>query len=84
MTCCGPPPRSRVATPPAALVGKLCSSKRQQNTLTTAIKEYGALRRTVHAARYLANAIYRRRVAEIVGLLKVPRETIYRCFVLHR
>ena len=31
----------------AALVGKLCSSKRQQNALAAAIKEYGALRRTV-------------------------------------
>ena len=39
MTCCGPPP-------PAALVGELCSSKRQRNALTIAIKEYGALRRT--------------------------------------
>jgi hypothetical protein len=33
----------------------LCSSKRQQNTLAAAIKEYGALRRTVYAARYLAD-----------------------------
>ena len=32
------------------VVGKLCSSKRQQNALTSAIKEYGALRRTVYAA----------------------------------
>jgi len=29
----------------ALVVGKLCSSKRQQNALTSAIKEYGALRR---------------------------------------
>jgi TnpA family transposase len=62
MTCCGPPFRSRAAAPPAALVGKLCSSKRQQNALTAAIKEYGALRRTVYA-RHLANAIYPRRIA---------------------
>ena len=34
----------------AMVVGKLCSSKKQQNTLTAAIKEYGALRRTVYAA----------------------------------
>jgi len=34
----------------APVVGKLCSSKRQQNALATAIKEYGALRRTVYAA----------------------------------
>ncbi|GAA4967290.1 Tn3-like element TnAs3 family transposase [Actinoplanes utahensis] len=47
----------------ALVVGKLCSSKRQQNALTSAIKEYGALRRTVYAARYLADPAYRRRIA---------------------
>ncbi len=47
----------------ALVVGKLCSSKRQQNALTSAIKEYGALRRTVYAARYLADKAYRRRIA---------------------
>jgi len=47
----------------ALVVGKLCSSKRQQNTLTSAIKEYGALRRTVYATRYLADETYRRRIA---------------------
>lgn len=47
----------------AMVVGKLCSSKRQQNALTSAIKEYGALRRTVYAARYLADETYRRRIA---------------------
>jgi TnpA family transposase len=46
----------------ALVVGKLCSSKRQQNALTSAIKEYGALRRTVYAARYLADEAYRRRI----------------------
>jgi Tn3 transposase DDE domain len=45
------------------VVGKLCSSRRQQNALTSAIKEYGALRRTVYAARYLADETYRRRIA---------------------
>ena len=40
----------------ALVVGKLYSSKRQQNALASAIKEYGALRRTVYAARYLASA----------------------------
>ena len=45
------------------MVGKLCSSRRQQNALTSAIKEYGALRRTVYAARYLADETYRRRIA---------------------
>ena len=39
------------------------SSKRQQNALTAAIKEYGALRRTIYAARYLADEAYRRRIA---------------------
>ncbi|MFG1869659.1 Tn3 family transposase [Micromonospora arborensis] len=47
----------------ALVVGKLCSSKRQQNALTSAIKEYGALRRTVYAARYLADETYRRRIS---------------------
>lgn len=47
----------------ALVVGKLCSSKRQQNALTSAIKEYGALRRTVYAARYLTDETYRRRIA---------------------
>jgi TnpA family transposase len=47
----------------ALVVGKLCSSKRQQNALTSAIKEYGALRRTVYAARYLADETYQRRIA---------------------
>jgi len=46
----------------ALVVGKLCSSRRQQNALAAAIKEYGALRRTVYAARYLADETYRRRI----------------------
>ena len=45
----------------ALVVGKICSSKRQQNALASAIKEYGALRRTVYA-RYLADETYRRRI----------------------
>ena len=36
--------------------------QRQQNALAAAIKEYGALRRTVYAARYLADETYRRRI----------------------
>ena len=39
----------------ALVAGKLCPSKRQLNAPTTAIREYGALRRTVYAARYLAD-----------------------------
>jgi TnpA family transposase len=47
----------------ALVVGKLCSSKRQQNALSAAIKEYGALRRTIYAAEYLSDETYRRRIA---------------------
>jgi TnpA family transposase len=46
----------------ALVVGKLCFSRRQQNALASAIKEYGALRRTVYAARYLVDETYRRRI----------------------
>jgi TnpA family transposase len=49
-------------TTAALVVGKLCSSKKQQNTLTAAMKEYGTLRRTIYAARYLADETYRRRI----------------------
>ncbi|MET8011285.1 Tn3 family transposase [Streptomyces sp. NPDC005271] len=44
------------------IVGKLSASSRQ-NTLAAALKEYGALRRTVYAARYLADEAYRRKIA---------------------
>ena len=44
------------------IVGKLSRAGRQ-NTLATALKEYGALRRTVYAARYLAREDYRRRIS---------------------
>jgi TnpA family transposase len=47
----------------ALVVGQLCSSKRLANTLAAAIKEYGALRRTPYAARYLADETCRRRIA---------------------
>ncbi len=46
----------------AIVVGKLCSSKKQQNALTSAMKEYGTLRRTIYAARYLADETYQRRI----------------------
>ena len=46
----------------AMVVGKLCSSKKQQNALTSAMKEYGTLRRTIYAARYLADETYQRRI----------------------
>ena len=44
------------------LVGKLSASGRQ-NALAAALKEYGALRRTIYAARYLSDPDYRRRIA---------------------
>jgi TnpA family transposase len=33
-----------------------------QNALAAALKEYGALRRTIYAARYLADPAYRRKI----------------------
>ncbi len=44
------------------LVGKLSASGRQ-NALAAALKEYGALRRTVYAARYLSDPAYRRKIS---------------------
>lgn len=44
------------------LVGKLSASSRQ-NALAAALKEWGALRRTVYACRYLADEQYQRRIA---------------------
>ncbi|WP_264159296.1 transposase [Actinomadura rudentiformis] len=44
------------------LVGKLSASGRQ-NALAAALKEYGALRRTIYAARYLSDAAYRRKIS---------------------
>jgi hypothetical protein len=46
----------------ALAAGKLCSSRQQQNALPAAIKEYGALRRTVYADGHLADQTYRRRI----------------------
>jgi TnpA family transposase len=46
----------------ALVVGKLCSSKRQQSTLAAAMKEYGVLCRTLYAVRYLSDESYRRRI----------------------
>ncbi|MEV0111562.1 Tn3 family transposase [Nocardia sp. NPDC050799] len=43
------------------LVGKLSASGRQ-NTLAAALKEYGALRRTIYAAKYLSDPDYRRKI----------------------
>ncbi|WP_329430295.1 Tn3 family transposase [Streptosporangium sp. NBC_01495] len=44
------------------LVGKLSAAGRQ-NALAAALKEYGALRRTIYAARYLADPAYRRKIS---------------------
>ena len=44
----------------ALVVGKLCSSARQQSSLAAAMKEYGAIRRTIHTARYLTDETMRR------------------------
>ncbi|MGH3232848.1 MAG: Tn3 family transposase, partial [Streptosporangiaceae bacterium] len=46
----------------ALVVGKLCSPEKQQNTLTAAMKEHGLVRRTIYAARYLADETYQRRI----------------------
>ncbi len=43
------------------IVGKLSASS-LQNSLAAALKEYGALRRTIYAARYLADETYRRKI----------------------
>ena len=44
------------------LVGKLSASGRQ-NALAAALKEYGALRRTIYAAKYLSDPDYRRTIS---------------------
>nr|WP_254679021.1 Tn3 family transposase [Arthrobacter sp. 24S4-2] len=44
------------------LAGKLSASTRQ-NSLAAALKEYGSLRRTIYAARYLSDPVYRRRIS---------------------
>lgn len=48
------------------VVGKLSASSRQ-NTMAAALKEYGALRRTVYAARYLSSEAYRRRITRALN-----------------
>ncbi|WAX79575.1 Tn3 family transposase [Streptomyces sp. KMM 9044] len=44
------------------IVGKLSASSRQ-NALAAALKEYGAIRRTIYAAKYLSIESYRRKIA---------------------
>lgn len=48
------------------VVGKLSASSRQ-NTMAAALKEYGALRRTIYAARYLSSETYRRRITRALN-----------------
>ncbi|MEU7005010.1 Tn3 family transposase [Nonomuraea sp. NPDC046570] len=43
------------------IVGKRSAASRQ-NTLATALKEWGMLRRTVHTAKYLSDPAYRRKI----------------------
>jgi len=43
------------------LVGKLSAGPRQ-NTLAAALKEWGAVRRTIYACRYLCDENYRRKI----------------------
>ena len=63
MTCCGPPVPVKGGHPTRGARGQAVLVQAPANALTAAIKEYGALRRTVYAARHLANAIYPRRIA---------------------
>ncbi|MGW4963557.1 Tn3 family transposase [Nonomuraea sp. NPDC004186] len=44
------------------IVGKWSAASRQ-NTLATALKEWGRMRRTLHAARYLSDPVYRRKIS---------------------
>jgi TnpA family transposase len=44
------------------IVGKWSAASRQ-NTLAAALKEWGTLRRTIHAAQYLSDPAYRRKIA---------------------
>ncbi|MFE2186051.1 Tn3 family transposase [Streptomyces sp. NPDC059455] len=44
------------------IVGKPSASSRQ-NALAAALKEYGAIRRTIYAAKYLSDEGYRRKIA---------------------
>ena len=46
----------------ASLVVGKWSAATRQNTLAAALKEWGTLRRTIHAARYLSDPAYRRKI----------------------
>lgn len=51
----------------ASLVAGKLSASGPQNTLAAALKEYGALRRTIYAARYLSDERYRRRISRQIN-----------------
>jgi hypothetical protein len=59
----------RPGATPGALSGNLGfplddpSRPSRQNTLAAALKEWGTLRRTIHAAKYLSDPAYRRKIA---------------------
>ena len=44
------------------IVGKWSAASRQ-NTLATALKEWGTLRRTIHCAKYLSDPVHRRKIS---------------------
>lgn len=64
------------------LVGKLSASGRQ-NTLAAALEEYGSMRRTIYACRYLTDPDYRRKISrrlhkgESIHALKRTSSPIY-------
>ncbi|MFJ6785797.1 Tn3 family transposase [Streptomyces yangpuensis] len=61
------------------IVGKLSASARQ-NALAAALKEYGAIRRTIYAAKYLSDEGYRRKIARQLnkgGSLHVLRRRLH-------
>jgi hypothetical protein len=60
MTCYASPRACRAGTPPPGWCGQAVLVQAAAGRLTSAIKEYGALWRTVYAARYLADETYRR------------------------
>jgi TnpA family transposase len=47
----------------ASLIVSKLSRADRQNSLAAALKEYGALRRTIYAARYLSGEDYRRKIS---------------------
>ncbi|MFC4015380.1 Tn3 family transposase [Nonomuraea purpurea] len=55
------------------VVGKWSAASRQ-NTLAAALKERGMLRRTLHAAKYLSDPAYRRKIAR--QLRDIPDELL--------